>query len=129
MKRTGLVARRLSLRRKPQQDRVTPEVALRTFNRDGGCLAPRLGGSAADCWGRLRIEHVKLESRMGKRGELLGTLCEGHTEPGMRAGYVWCTDHRNREAMRRHLLSLEDDPHASHVDPCGLDCTARVPVR
>lgn len=81
--------------------------AAAIFLRDGGCLAPRLGGSAHDCFGRLRIEHVKREQRMGKRGDLLGTLCEGHTETGMRAGYVWCTDRVNRQAMREYLLSLE----------------------
>lgn len=110
-----------------RKDAVTPERAIEVFERDGGCLAPRLGGSALDCWGRLRIEHVKVEKRMGRRGELLGTLCEGHTEPGMRAGYVWCTDAKNREAMRAHLLALPANPHAAHVDPCGLDCIARVP--
>lgn len=43
---------------------------------------------------------------MGKRGDLLGTLCEGHSEPGMKAGYIWATDRVNREAMRRHLLEV-----------------------
>lgn len=86
---------------------VSEDAAMVIFARDGGCLAPRLGGSVHDCWGRLRIEHVKHEPRMGKRGELLGTLCEGHTEPGMKAGYVWCTDKHNRETMRRYLLDLE----------------------
>lgn len=85
--------------------RVSEADAIAVFTRDDGCLAPRLGGSALDCWGRLRIEHVKVKPRMGVRGELLGTLCEGHTEPGMKAGYVWCTDRRNREEMRRHLLA------------------------
>jgi hypothetical protein len=103
------------LRRKPRKDVVSATVAVGVFARDGGCLAPRLGGSMMDCWGRLRIEHVKREPRMGKRGELLGTLCEGHTEPGMRAGYVWCTDKVNRERMRRYLLDLEDG--CEHVDP------------
>lgn len=100
-------------------DAVSPERAAEVFLRDGGCLAPRLGGTSWDCFGRNRIEHVKREPRMGKRGDLLGTLCEGHTEPGMRAGYVWCTDRKNREAMRAHLLGLEEraeDPHAAHVD-------------
>lgn len=106
--------------------RVTPEDAERIFKRDGGCLAPLLGGSVMDCFGRLRIEHVKREQRMSKRGDLLGTLCEGHTEPGMRAGYIWCTDRRNREAMRAYLLAVED-PHLAHVDPCSIDCRAAVP--
>ena len=86
--------------------RVTSEQALAVFARDQGCLAPRLGGTAHDCFGRLRIEHVKREPRMGKRGDLLGTLCEGHSEPGMRAGYVWATDRRNRAAMREYLAML-----------------------
>ena len=81
-----------------------------------------------DCWGRNRIEHVKREARMGKRGDLLGTICEGHSDPGTRAGYCWVTDARNRRAMREYLLALEENPHAGHVDPCGLDCVARVPV-
>lgn len=69
-----------------------------------------------DCWGRNRIEHVKREARMGVRGDLLGTLCEGHTEPGMRAGYVWATDRHNRRAMRDHLLAIEAGD-CGHVDP------------
>lgn len=73
-------------------------------------MAPRLGGSYADCWGRNRIEHVKAEPRMGKRAEpradRLLTLCEGHTEPGMKAGYVWCTARENRAAMREYLAGV-----------------------
>jgi hypothetical protein len=85
-------------------------MALTVFKRDGGCIAPQLGGSAADCSGRLRIEHVKAEPRMGKRAEArmdrLVTLCEGHTEPGMKAGYVWCTAKENRAAMREYLRTV-----------------------
>jgi hypothetical protein len=88
-------------------DAVTPELALAVFKRDDGCVAPRLGGSFMDCFGRLRIEHVKAEPRMGKRAEArldrLVTLCEGHTEEGMKGGYVWATDKRNRAAMRAYL--------------------------
>ena len=88
-------------------NRVTPEMALAVFERDQGCLAPRLGGSMHDCWGRNRIEHVKLEPRMGRRAEptmeTLATLCQGHTEDGMRAGRVWATDSVNRAALRAHL--------------------------
>ena len=111
------------------RDRVSPELALAVFTRDSGCVAPRLGGSFMDCWGRNRIEHVKAEPRMGKRAESdmahLLTLCEGHTEPGMRAGYVWCTDRANREAMREYLRTVSD---CGHVDPrlgCP-DCDRRA---
>jgi hypothetical protein len=109
VRRTPLKARRLY--RPPsraEDEKVSPEEAIEVFRRDGGCLAPRLGGSAMDCWGRNRIEHVKRETRMGKRGTLLGTLCEGHTESGMRAGYVWCTDAVNRRAMREYLAQFYD---------------------
>jgi hypothetical protein len=93
-----------------RRNRVPATLALTVFARDKGCVAPRLGGTALDCFGRLRIEHVKAEPRMGKRAEPLAerlvTVCEGHSEPGMRAGYVWCTDKRNREAMREYLRSV-----------------------
>lgn len=93
-----------------RKDAVSPELALAVFTRDHGCIAPRLGGTAMDCWGRNRIEHVKAEPRMGKRAEprldRLVTLCEGHAEPGMKAGRVWCTQRENREAMRAYLRAL-----------------------
>ena len=114
-----------------RRDPVTPELALAVFQRDSGCVAPRLGGSFMDCWGHNRIEHVKAEPRMGKRAEArmdrLVTLCEGHTEPGMRGGYVWCTDKANREAMREYLRN-QPNPHESHVDPCGPDCRVALAV-
>lgn len=103
------------IRRKPRRDPVSPEQAAAVFLRDGGCLAPRLGGSAMDCWGRNRIEHVKREPRMGRRGDLLGTLCQGHTEDGTRAGYCWATDATNRRRMREYLIDLESD--CRHVEP------------
>jgi hypothetical protein len=77
------------------------------MKRDQGCVAPRLGGSSMDCFGRDRVEHVKVDPRMGKRGTLLVILCEGHTEPGMRAGYVWCTDAVNRQKMRDYVASFD----------------------
>lgn len=109
MRRTPLLRKRRLYRPwvSPEEDKVTPERAQEVFKRDQGCLAPRLGGSRLDCWGRDRIEHVKRHARMGVLGDLLGTLCEGHTEPGMKAGYIWCTDAVNRRRMREHLESLE----------------------
>ena len=91
---------------------VTPELRARRVQADDGkCVAPRLGGTSLDCWGRNRIEHVKDHPRMGVRAESdmahLVTLCQGHTEDGMRAGYVWATDRENRDAMRRYLRGFE----------------------
>jgi hypothetical protein len=88
-------------------DPVSPELRQAVFARDEGCIAPRLGGTSLDCWGRNRIEHVKAQPRMSKRAESqmdrLVTLCQGHTEDGMRGGYVWATDSKNRERCRDYL--------------------------
>ena len=94
------------------RDKVTPTVALEVFTRDDGCVAPRLPGNGTfmDCQGTLGLEHVKDEPRMGRRAPSdaahLVTLCEGHREPGMKAGYVWCTDRQNRQAMREYLRKV-----------------------
>lgn len=101
---------RKPIRRKPRTDRVPPEMAEAVIKRDGPCLAPRLGASINDCFGRTQISHVKAEARMAKRAEpemnRLVALCDGHTEPGMRAGYIWCTAKVNIEAMRGYLKAL-----------------------
>jgi hypothetical protein len=91
-------------------DRVTPEVAAFVIARDHGCVAPRLGGTIMDCWGRNRLEHVQDGyGRMGRRASSdpahLVVICEGHSEPGTRAGYCWATDRANRQAMRDYLAS------------------------
>ena len=69
----------MTLRRRTScRDRVTPEVALAVFARDGGCIAPRLGGSFMDCWGRNRIEHVQKDyGRMGRRAESIVPIGPG----------------------------------------------------
>jgi hypothetical protein len=115
----------MTLRRRPRRDPVSPTLALHVFARDGGCIAPLLGGSVMDCWGRLTAEHVKDELRMGVRAPSdmshLVTLCEGHTEPGRRAGYQWNTAKDNRARVRDYLAHIES-PHSAHVDPCGPTC-------
>lgn len=97
------------------RDPVTAPVALFVFTRDQGCVAPRLGGSYMDCMGREGLEHVKAEPRMSRRAPscpcALLTLCDGHREPGMRAGYVWCTDADNRDKQRDLLLTFGYGPH------------------
>ena len=92
-----------------RRDPVTPEMALAVFNRDQGCVAPRLGGSFMDCWGRNTLAHVKDEPRMAKRAPSdlghLATVCQGHAEDGMRGGYVWVTDKENIARLREYLKS------------------------
>lgn len=94
---------------------MNADLALAVLARDSGCVAPYLGGSHMDCWGRNRIEHVKAQPRMGRRAEdclcRLVTLCQGHTEDGARAGYVWAT--ANREACRDYLATFGYGPHTS----------------
>jgi hypothetical protein len=91
----------------PRRDPVTPTMALRVFTRDRGCIAPQLGGNAGDCWGRLELEHVKGELRMGVRAPSdeahLVTLCQGHTEDGRKAGFQWNTNAENRAKVRTYL--------------------------
>lgn len=100
MKRTPL-SRRTALRRRSRRrdDKVTPEVALRTLTRDGGCVAVALGESPADCRGRLTLDHVKDQPRMGRRAPSderhLVSLCEWHHLEG------WATSHR--PALRAYL--------------------------
>ena len=85
-----------------RRDPVTPTTALAVFARDGGCLAPRLGGSELDCGGRLTLDHVKDQPRMGKRAPSdmahLATVCENHHHWS-----GWATSHR--PALRSYLAA------------------------
>ncbi len=85
------------------RDRVTHEVALAVLQRDGGCVAPHLGGSYADCSGRITLDHVKDQPRMGKRAPSdpahLVSLCEGH-----HLWTGWATSHR--PALRQYLREV-----------------------
>lgn len=97
-----------------EEDKVTPEERLYVLARDGGCIAPRYGAPTS-CWGRITLDHVKDEQRMGKRagqpGEphrrFLVSVCEGHSEKGMKAGYQWNTSREGRAAEREHLRRVE----------------------
>jgi hypothetical protein len=105
-----VILRKSLLRRKPRPDvdKVSPGLRLAVFARDGGCMAPSLGGDVMDCWGRLTAEHVKSELRAAKRAESdmahLIALCEGHTEPGAKGGRQWNTAKQNRTAVRGYLI-------------------------
>ncbi len=93
------------------RDKVTHEVAMAVFNRDRGCVALLLGGWSSQCWGTIGLEHVQDGGgRMGRRAPSdvrhLVSLCQGHREPGMMGGHVWCTDKVNRQAMREYLKGV-----------------------
>lgn len=106
------------IRRRAYRDPVSPELRLLIFERDGGCIAPFLGGSAADCWGRLTIEHVKAELRSSVRAESIPsrmvTLCQGHTEDGRKAGRQWNTTKANRALVRTYLERFGELPLADY---------------
>lgn len=82
-----------------RSDPVTSQLRLAVFERDGGCVAPRLGATD-DCAGRLTVDHVKDQPRMGKRAPSdmahLASLCYRHHLDG------WATSHRPelREYLR-----------------------------
>lgn len=95
-----------------RRDPVTPEMRILVFTRDQyqmtlagfatvtpTCVAPIIDPKQRGlCWGRSTIEHVKDEPRAGVRAdsdlEHMVSLCQGHTEDGMKAGFIWNTAHR-----------------------------------
>lgn len=108
------------------KDPVTPELRIRILKRDGGCVAPQVDSQQwGTCFGRLTLEHVKSELRMGRRapsdeGHLV-TLCEGHTEAGARAGRSWNTMKTSRSMVRAYLRGLYERDDESSVLGEGPD--------
>ena len=99
MKRTPL--RRSAIRRwkRPDADKVPDWLFGYLLGRDKGCKAPELGATDP-CFGRLTIEHVKFESRAGKRAESVPErtliLCLGHNNG-------WAMYAASKEAERKYL--------------------------
>jgi hypothetical protein len=91
-----------------EEDKVAAEERAYVLKRDGGCIAPQ-GGAETPCWGRLTLDHVKDDPRMGDRAPSdrrhLVSVCQGHSEDGRKAGYQWNT--ANREAERDYLRRVE----------------------
>jgi hypothetical protein len=85
------------------KDPVTGAVALAVLERDGGCVAVKLGASPYECRGPLTLDHVKDQPRMGKRAPSdvrhLVTICTAHhLENG------WATSHRPE--LREYLRNV-----------------------
>lgn len=90
-------------------NRFPPQLRLDVFARDGSCVAPLVDANSGPCSGRLTVEHVRpLGGAMGapKVHELRWcvSLCEAHTEPGMKAGRVWNLSHKS--LLRRYLADV-----------------------
>lgn len=68
------------------------------LDRDGMCVAIRLGGWLSDCAGPIEIDHVQETNGIGKRrapSDLahLVALCRFHHR-GSKAGSIWANSHR-----------------------------------
>jgi hypothetical protein len=88
-----------------RRDPVTPELREAVLRRDRGCVASRVCDciTSKNCAGRLTLDHVKDQPRMGKRApsdlEHLVTLCWTHHLDG------WATAHRPE--LRAYLARQE----------------------
>lgn len=96
------------------KDPVTPQLRHEILKRDGGCIAPMLDlTQLGTCSGRLTLDHVKDQARMGKRAPSdanhLVTLCEWHHQ-GQKAGSVWATTKEHRDWLRMYLEWVNDVP-------------------
>lgn len=75
------------------------------------CVAPIVDHDCGPCSGRTTLDHVKPEPRMGVKAddvpEQLVSVCEGHSEAGMKAGHQWNTAHRAEE--RAYLRKIYEE--------------------
>lgn len=74
------------------------------------CVAPLVDPSqSGTCWGRSTFDHIKSQPRMSRRATSdrrhLVTVCQGHMEDGMRAGYQLNTAHRPE--LREYIEAQE----------------------
>lgn len=108
MKRTAALRRLTPLKRTPMKRRAkrsgVPDWLFGyLLGRDKTCRARHLGATDA-CHGRLTIEHVKFESRIGKRAasdpQHTLLLCLGHN-----TGWALLT--ASKEAERGYLRRVE----------------------
>ena len=98
--------KRSYIKRRSHKDPVTPELRAAVLERDGGCVARLFDEELMYCRGRLTLDHVKSEARMGVRAPSdllhLVTLCSWHhLESG------WATSHRHE--LRAYLM------HVNHL--------------
>ena len=59
--------KRTAIRRRRRSDPVTPALRLAVLERDGGCVAVRVGADPGDCRGRLTLDHVKVRLMFGRK--------------------------------------------------------------
>lgn len=99
------------------------EVREAAMRRDKGCIGPRIGMPGL-CVGEVELDHVRASGGIGMKSrstlDNAASLCAAHHRLKTNEGRTW---------RPKILLYLEvvSDPHAHCVDPCGLDCIARMP--
>ena len=104
-KPTSHLKERKPLRSRSKRDPVSSQLRTAVLERDRGCIAPRVCDciTSQGCSGRLTLDHVKDQPRMGKRAPSdpshLVTLCWHHHLDG------WATAHRPE--LRKYLRGLE----------------------
>lgn len=109
--RTGVIARRISLRRKPQRDPVTPELREQVLEREHYACVLR---GVSSCAGYLELDHVRSSGALGKRSrstlDNLVALCTRH--------HQWKTEHgREARPILLAYLAAVEQPEHTHVDP------------
>lgn len=72
---------------------IPPEVRIRVYQRDQGCVGPRVG-MPGDCAGALSLDHVRASGALGKKSATeasnLVTLCNvGHHRMKTLEGRKW----------------------------------------
>ena len=101
---------------------IPPQLRILVLERDKGCVGPSVG-MPEPCYGSLELDHVRASHGIGLKSRTeadnLVTLCGGHHRMKTERGRTW------RPVLLDYLERVVD-PHAAHVDPCGLDCVARV---
>jgi hypothetical protein len=109
---------------KPSRGTTWPIDVRRAIEaRDPWCVGP-LVGMPGECAGPPELDHVRASHAIGMKSRSTVDngvrLCGFHHRIKTNAGRTW------RPALLDYLARVED-PHAAHVDPCGLDCRASVP--
>lgn len=102
---------------------IPPQLRILVLERDRICVGAQVG-MPGDCYGALELDHVRASHGIGMKSRTepdnLVALCSTHHRVKTENGRTW------RPVLLEYLARV-DDPHAGHVDPCGLDCRAAVP--
>lgn len=104
--------------------RIPGKVRQAVLLRDRSCVGSKVGFPVSQHLGAIELDHVRASHGMGMKSE----TTEGNLVALCGACHRWKTENgRLARQLLLDYLARVDDPHAAHVDPCGLDCRVRVP--